>query len=96
MSAFLKEIPLQYVEKMRTGSSTDFVDLNESEDIETSPETYQGELMKPGDCVFHHDFGVGTISDVYEDSVGHMYKIFFTNEHKERTLVAGYCKLVKL
>lgn len=96
MSGFLREIPLQYVEKMRSGSSVGSIDLEETEPMNSSQEACHGEMMKTGDCVFHHDFGVGTISDVYEGSVGSMYKIFFTNDNKERTLAVQHCKLVKL
>lgn len=96
MSPFLREVPLQYVEKMRSGSAVDYDDIEESQENTPPSSQVQGELFKTGDCIFHHDFGVGTISDIYEGSVGTMYKIFFTNENKEKTLAAQYCKLVKL
>ncbi len=48
------------------------------------------------DTIFHHDFGVGVIKQAYEGSIGLTFKVFFTKDNRERTLVAKFAKLKKL
>lgn len=49
-----------------------------------------------GDAVFHKDFGIGQINEIYEGDMGLTYKIYFSNEEEEKTLVAKYAFLKKL
>jgi len=49
-----------------------------------------------GDTVFHSDFGIGVMNKVYEGSIGLTYKVLFTNDNRERSLVARLAKLKKL
>lgn len=103
-SRFLREIPMKYIDKVRqtyTAQSTthkqkvevypdDFID-----DIDQSvPE--EDEVVHPGDTVVHQQFGIGTVRQVYQGSAGLTYKVLFTNDSRERSLVAKFARLKKL
>lgn len=112
-SRFLREIPGEYVEKIRPvfyAKTSEYqpmrapkrVELEEENIIE---EPFSDEMdnsvadieeLAVGDTVFHQDFGVGVINKTYEGSVGWMFKVFFTKDNRERTLVAKIAKLKKL
>lgn len=46
-----------------------------------------------GDLVIHKEFGVGTVREVYETSLGLTYDVHFTATRTTRTLIAKYAKL---
>jgi DNA helicase-2/ATP-dependent DNA helicase PcrA len=95
-SPFFREIPIQYIEKVQIGSRLNRNAYETPIESSSIKETLKMEEIKAGDCVFHNEFGVGTILDVYHGSAGLMYKIFFTKENQEKTLVAYLSKLLKL
>ncbi len=86
-SRFLKEIPVEHLLKVRDGhvigGSAEHVP-----EVEASFEL--------GDAVFHRDFGVGVIQQVYESSVGLTYRVLFSNDFQLKDLVAQYAHLTKL
>ncbi|CDZ79960.1 ATP-dependent DNA helicase PcrA [Candidatus Rubidus massiliensis] len=53
-------------------------------------------IYKEGDTIFHKEFGIGLMKQVYQGSMGLTYKILFSNDGKERTLIAKFAKLKKL
>ncbi len=73
----------------------DFLPEPFSDEIEVAPvrETVQ---LVPGDAVFHKDFGIGVIREAYQGSIGLTYKVFFSNDSRERSLVAKLAPLRKL
>lgn len=100
-SRFLKEIPSEYLEKVRISSSTGQNYVRPSYPKKPAPEidvrfSDEMEVFSRGDTVFHKEFGVGVIRDIYEGSVGMTYKIQFSKDALEKSLVAKYVHLVKL
>lgn len=49
-----------------------------------------------GDLIFHKEFGIGYLRQVYEGSAGLTYKIVFSKDKSEKNLVAKYAQLTKL
>lgn len=49
-----------------------------------------------GETIFHKQFGVGCIRSVYQSSAGVTYKIFFSKDESERSIVAKYAQLTRL
>lgn len=110
-SRFLREVPPEFIEKVRPyllaksqgyglpkeysrqrpeeESKVQFID----EIDQTSPEY---EELNPGDAVFHKDFGIGVIKQAYQTSVGLTYKIIFSKDNRERSLVAKFAHLKKV
>lgn len=111
-SRFLKEIPGEYIEKIRpvffakshpharplTAQNLieDEEDVEEPFSDEIDQQVADIEMLAPGDTVFHKDFGIGTIKQAYEGSIGLTFKVFFSKDNRERTLVAKFAKLQKL
>lgn len=112
-SRFLREIPGEYVEKIRPvfyAKPSEYQPMRAPKRVEIEEENIIEEpfsdemdnsvadidMLTVGDTVFHHDFGVGVINKSYEGSVGWMFKVFFTKDNRERTLVAKIAKLKKL
>lgn len=111
-SRFLKEIPEKYIEKVRQSySAKSFesyslkaIPVAAQEDIHEEPflddinQTGNEESadLTIGDKVFHKDFGIGVVRTAYQGSVGLTYKVFFTNDNRERSIVAKLAKLKKL
>jgi DNA helicase-2/ATP-dependent DNA helicase PcrA len=108
-SRFLREIPLQYVEKVTRKdtqktllSSPKFSTTGSrfSPQVRNIPQK-QGstmnpeDLLTPGDLVHHSQFGIGKIQEVYQGGAGLMYKIRFDQESEEKTIVAKYAQLTK-
>lgn len=54
------------------------------------------EELQPEDAVFHKDFGIGIIKQVYQSSPGLTYKVLFSKDNRERSLVAKFARLKKL
>jgi DNA helicase II / ATP-dependent DNA helicase PcrA len=102
-SRFLREIPHEYIERISLGAfektpeKSSTVELDKETEEKFSDELcISEEELLPGDAVFHKEFGVGIIREIYESSVGLTYKIQFSNHSKEKSLVAKYAQLVKL
>jgi DNA helicase-2/ATP-dependent DNA helicase PcrA len=109
-SRFLREVPGEYIEKIRPTFYANSYQPSRSqpkkeEFEEIVEEPFSDEIdqsladinaLVVGDTVFHHDFGVGVIKQAYEGSVGLTFKVFFTKDNRERSLVAKYAKLKKL
>lgn len=104
-SRFIDEIPSEYIEKVRPSlvarpnygvqkkverwSEPQFID-----DIDQTVEEI--EIFEPGTTVFHKTFGVGVIRSATEGASGLMYKIAFSNDGRERTLMAKMAPLKRL
>lgn len=112
-SRFLKEVPAEYIEKVRPLFFTKTPDamhrekvrIKQQEDVvepvvfideidQTAPD--EGEMFAPGDTVFHNQFGIGSVRQAYHGSVGLTYKVFFSKDNRERSLVAKFANLKKL
>lgn len=99
-SCFLKEISSEYMQpvSLRSGAYRYYKDESEDfdeQELSSTPDE-STETFKPGDAVFHKDFGVGIIKEVYEGSVGSMVDVLFANESKSKSLVLKYAKLKRL
>lgn len=108
-SRFLKEIPKQYTEPMRTFQRAteynyerkqrftknygedDFID-----DIDQSLPEEDQDLFKPGESVFHQQFGIGMVKKCYQGSLGLTYDVQFSNETRPKSLVAKYANLSRI
>lgn len=90
-SRFLKEIPPHFLEKGVNSYGTSCVtyDLPKPACRDVQP-------FQIGEKLFHKEFGLGQVKEVYEDSMGVLYKIFFIKDQKERTLVGKYATLVRV
>jgi DNA helicase-2/ATP-dependent DNA helicase PcrA len=112
-SRFLREVPAEYVEKVRslffsktTAPAPREKILSMKEEDAAEPVVFideidqtvpdEGELLVPGDSVFHNQFGIGSVRQAYHGSVGLTYKVFFSKDNRERTLVAKFANLKKL
>ena len=106
-SRFLKEIPLEYLERIGKALYTkptyqtrepfpidEGVEEKFSDELSSIPD--QKEKFSVGDAIFHKEFGVGVVREVYEGSLGLTYKIIFSKDNKEKNLVAKYASLVLL
>lgn len=116
-SRFLREIPHEYIEKIRSGSYATSYSAGYSsyqpyrkeakavaniqgdhvqfiDDIDqTIPDE---EELNIGDAVFHKDFGIGVIRKSYVGSAGLIYKVLFSKDNSERSLVAKFARLKKV
>lgn len=95
VSPFLREIPIKYLEKVQIGAKIS-QNLQERAYEQPKVKAPPANEMQVGDSVFHKQFGVGTLREIKEGSVGIMYKIFFINDSQEKTLVADLSGLIKL
>lgn len=110
-SRFLREVPFEFVEKVRRGS--DYVrptpyqrppPYKPPATQNVYDEPFADEQHAPqslsrfnvGDAVFHKDFGTGIINQIYQGSLGLTFKVLFARDNKEKTLVAQYARLLKL
>jgi ATP-dependent DNA helicase UvrD/PcrA len=92
-SRFLREIPSEYIEKVRVGLRTPHAEVEEPFSSEGAGDEAS---LQEGDAVFHKEFGIGVIRKLYEGSLGLTYSVAFSKDHKERHLVAKYAPLRKL
>jgi DNA helicase-2/ATP-dependent DNA helicase PcrA len=106
-SRFLKEIPSEYTEPLRifqrdaeynyerqvkrAMEEDDFID-----DIDQSCAEEEHNLFKPGESVFHQQFGIGVVKKFYQGSLGLTYDIQFYNDNNPKSLVAKYAKLSRI
>lgn len=108
-SLFLEEIPRQYIEKSRRGMSTRApapiiempprprpAAIRFAVEKEEEPQEEYGEDLDAGDAVFHKEFGVGVVKQAYQGSMGLSYKVHFSKDNRERTLVAKFAHLKRL
>lgn len=106
-SCFLREIPKKYTEPMRIFHedaerkydkqlSRDIEEDDFIDDIDQTIEEQDENLFKPGDSVFHQQFGIGVVQKYYQGSLGLTYDIQFYNDNKIKSLVAKYAKLSKI
>lgn len=97
-SRFIREIPFEYIEKVRLGADYTRPSYKGgsafSEEERFSDE--QESSLKPGDAVFHKEFGVGIVREVSDHTLGLVYKIRFSKDEKEKTLVAKHASLIKI
>jgi DNA helicase II / ATP-dependent DNA helicase PcrA len=98
-SRFIREIPAQYIERIRrTLVSSRSRSPIEDKATVIEEEVDDGPLYTydVGSTIFHKDFGVGVIRDAQEGSMGLTYRILFSKDNRERSIVAKYAKLKKL
>jgi len=101
-SRFIREIPFEYIEKIRNSKATAYEKPRREEvkfidEIDqTVADFEENELFKEGDAIFHNDFGVGIIKGIHDSSIGKTFKIHFSKDNRERSIVARYAKLKKL
>lgn len=97
-SRFLKEIPLQFIEKYKkktTNHSSSLTHYPSKERIHYTEKAsiVENELFEVGDCVVHNEFGRGKVQESYEGSMGQTYKILFISDKRVKTIVAKYAVL---
>ncbi len=99
-SRFLKEMPREYIEKVRGHSAFKSASLNntyrEQVPYIEKPLPQHTETFVPGDYISHKDFGVGEVKESYEGSMGLTYKILFEKDKSLKTLVAKYAVLSRM
>jgi DNA helicase II / ATP-dependent DNA helicase PcrA len=100
-SRFLKEMPKEYIEKWTTVRpiSKSFKTISsERERVPYVEKTLPQKIedFVPGDRIFHKDFGIGQIQEVYKGSLGLAYKILFDKDQSLKTLVAKYAILKRI
>ena len=99
-SRFLKEMPKENMEKISARSTFDLFPKNISK-RERAPYVEklvpsQIESFVQGDRIFHKDFGVGQIQEIYEGSMGTTYKVRFDKDNSLKTIVAKYAILNRI
>lgn len=87
-SRFLKEIPIEHLQRVRDGITIGSSSMMQTSELETEFES--------GDAVFHQEFGVGVVQQVYDSSVGMIYKVLFSSDCQVKDLAARYAHLTKL
>ena len=98
-SRFLKEIPLEYMEKHQNPRQA--VKYTKDDLSLKSPSVKQIQttiiehtvIYDVGTKIYHNEFGAGKIVDSYEGSMGTTYKILFENDRNIKTIVAKYAKI---
>jgi DNA helicase-2/ATP-dependent DNA helicase PcrA len=110
-SRFIREIPGEYIEKIGhsfasqgksslgwSSKSTPKPIVKEDSDfIDDMDQTASDEqAFVQGETIFHKQFGVGCIRSVYQSSSGMTYKIYFSKDESERSIVAKYAHLTRL
>ena len=100
-SRFIREIPFEYVENIRRSLVSQRASSSFQEKVEEVPAEDENEgepiyVYDVGSTIFHKDFGVGIIRDSQQGSLGLTYKILFSKDNRERSIVAKYAKLKKL
>jgi DNA helicase-2/ATP-dependent DNA helicase PcrA len=106
-SRFIREIPSEYIEKVRSAYSTNTfsqekpafmrLEVKFIDDVDQTIPDYEEEgIFASGDAVYHNDFGVGIIKQISDTSVGKTFRIHFSKDNRERSIVGRYAKLKKL
>ncbi len=95
-SRFLRELPNQCLEKyLPSVSYSKPAPKKHVVYVEKALPKPQEEFVL-GDRIFHQNFGIGEIKDVYEGSMGLTYKVFFDKDQSLKTLVAKYAILSRV
>lgn len=93
-SRFIKEIPKEFIEKYRIPSIPFPKPASLKQPSFSAPaNSMPVKTFSPGDRIFHRDFGIGQVQEVYEGSMGLTYKILFDKDLSLKTLVAKYAIL---
>jgi DNA helicase-2/ATP-dependent DNA helicase PcrA len=101
-SRFLREIPMKYIDKVRptyaARSSVMEAKICEEDFIDDMDQSVpdEDEFVHEGDTVVHQQFGIGAVRQIYQGAAGLTYKVLFSNDGRERSLVAKYARLKKL
>lgn len=109
-SRFLREIPSEFIERIGRKPTQGYPKPFSSQRAtmqpkqepfindmdQTIPEVNERAAFACGEMIFHKEFGIGRIQNMYDGSAGLTYQIFFTKDQSERTLVAKYATLKKL
>lgn len=108
-SRFLKEIPTPSIERIRPSylshemqksyKNKHLDEVQESKVIfldEIDQSVPELEELSVDDAVFHKEFGVGIVRQIYQGSAGLTYKVLFSKDNRERSLVATFARLKKL
>lgn len=85
-SRFFQEIPAKHLEYLTPLKS----EMDTSEEEEEEEEKFRFSI---GDRIVHKVFGIGTITNHYNTSLGATYDVQFDGEDVSRSLVAKYAKL---
>lgn len=86
-SRFLAEIPREFTQTVREAFTGD---------LHPRSCASSNTQFAVKDMVFHREFGIGRIEEVYRGSQGYMYRVFFVKEQRVRTLIAELATLSKL
>jgi DNA helicase II / ATP-dependent DNA helicase PcrA len=100
-SRFLKEMPPEYIEhfkpyRNRARPFASPFPSRETVSYVANPEVSSNEIFESGDQILHKDFGQGEVKEVYEGSMGLMYKVLFKKDSNLKTLVAKYAGLNRI
>jgi DNA helicase II / ATP-dependent DNA helicase PcrA len=100
-SRFIREVPSQYIENVKKTfiRAERPIKLVVEEVAEADVKELENEpfyTYDVGSSIYHKDFGIGIIKDTSQSSLGLTYKIFFSKDNRERSIVAKYAKLKKL
>ena len=95
-SRFLKEIPLEYLEKYSPYTSPKTFYRETPKPIPLDQPLTKQEIYTAGERIFHKEFGTGQIKETYEGSMGLTYKVLFDKDQSLKTLVAKYAVLNKI
>lgn len=99
-SRFIKEIPSENIEKIGRSFQASKIAPRAPEQVRFIDEMDQTveeiETFEVNDPVFHKEFGIGVVRHISEGSYGLTYKILFSKDNRERTLVAKFAHLRKL
>lgn len=98
-SRFVKEVPSEYIERIRKSLvSSEKQTLTMDNNLDEAEESLDEPIYEydVGATIFHKDFGIGVIRASQQGSLGLTYKIFFSKDNRERSIVAKYAKLKKL
>jgi DNA helicase-2/ATP-dependent DNA helicase PcrA len=94
LSRFISEIPENHMRRERREMGYSRARSIEIEDVF---EVNEGDTFDEGDRVRHQIFGVGTLKEIRNSSMGTIYDVFFDSDRStKKTLVAKFAKLQKV
>lgn len=100
-SRFLKELPSQCLEKFKQ-KNLRFLEATHEHSSKSKPVVTPKIIPLPneefavGDKVFHVEFAIGQVMEVYQGSMGLTYKVYFAKDNSLKTLIAKYAPLSRL
>ncbi len=96
-SRFLQELPEKKIEIVKSppksASAASKVVIPKPASAMT--EEFVSDICE-GQLISHQMFGIGVVKEIKSSQLGLMYKILFTKDNKERSLIAKLAKLTKL